>query len=63
MPCPNCDLSGWHVEADEKVYHVVHPSGARWCSISKSCQGGAQERAHWTAESLREYEAKGGLKP
>ena len=59
MTCPNCDLSGWHVEArDDEFYRVVDGNGAVWCHVKKSCQGGAQERAHIIAEAMQAREAK-----
>lgn len=63
MKCPNCDLSGWHVEAADDHYRVVNPNGTLWAIVKKSYMGGAQERAHWTAEALAECEKRGGLRP
>lgn len=53
MTCPNCDLSGWHVEAGEKDYFIVSPEGSKWARVPKSYQGGAQERAHLIAAAMQ----------
>ncbi len=61
MICPNCDLSGWHVEAGDIDYRIVDENGATWCNVKKNYQAGAQERAHLIAELLSEAEKHGNL--